>query len=138
MRTSAAVASDLVANTGLRSSSTISGKSLTSCETLTITSASASRFTGSPPRTPCSISAAWMPSSIEKASSRVAGARRKVMSFSTSTSTPPRPNATSLPNEPSVIEPTITSVPPLSICWTWTPSILASALYFLALARMVS
>ncbi len=39
---------------------------------------------------------------------------------------------------PSVIEPTITSVPPPSICWTWMPSILASALYFLALARMVS
>ena len=31
------------------------------------------------------------------------------MSFSTSTSTPPRPNATSLPNEPSVMEPTMTS-----------------------------
>ncbi len=60
--------------------------------------------------------AAWMPSSIDSASSLVAGARRKVMSFSTSTSTPPRPKATSLPNEPSVIEPMITSVPPTSIC----------------------
>ncbi len=116
MRTSAAMASFGVAKTGLRSSSTISGKSLTSCETLTITSASASRLTASPPRTPFSISAAWMPSSIDRASSRVAGASRKVMSFKTSTSTPPRPKATSLPNEPSVIDPTMTSVPPFSIC----------------------
>ena len=91
-------------------------------------SASASRLAGSPPRTPLSISAAWMPSSIDIASSLVAGARRKVTSFSTSTSTPPRPKATSLPNEPSVIEPMITSVPPISICCTCTPSILASAL----------
>ena len=60
------------------------------------------------------------------------------MSFSTSTSTPPRPNATSLPKLPSVTAPTITSWPPLSICCTWTPSILASALYFFALARIVS
>jgi hypothetical protein len=36
MRTSAAIASFLVANTGLRSSSTISWKSVTSCETLTM------------------------------------------------------------------------------------------------------
>ncbi|MGY3411403.1 hypothetical protein ACVWZV_007516 [Bradyrhizobium sp. GM5.1] len=60
------------------------------------------------------------------------------MSFRTSTSTPPRPKATSLPNEASVIDPTITSVPPASICCTWTPSILASDLYFLALERIVS
>ncbi|MGY4290566.1 hypothetical protein ACVWXO_009832 [Bradyrhizobium sp. LM2.7] len=101
-------------------------------------SASAMRLTGSLPRTPLRISCAWMPSSIESASSLVAGARRKVTSFRTSTSTPPSPKATSLPNEPSVIEPTITSVPPASICCTWMPSILASALYFLALERMVS
>ena len=65
------------------------------------------------PRTPFSISAAWMPSSIDSASSSVAGARRNVMSFSTSTSTPPRPNATSLPNEGSVTAPTMTSWPPV-------------------------
>ena len=100
-------------------------------------SAIASRLAGSLPRTPLSISWAWMPSSIDSASSLVAGARRKVMSFSTSTSTPPRPNATSLPNDPSVTAPMMTSWPPSSICWTWMPSILASALYFLALARMV-
>ena len=41
MRTSAAIALFVVANTGLRSSSTISGKSVTSCDTLTMTSASA-------------------------------------------------------------------------------------------------
>ena len=35
------------------------------------------------------------------------------MSFSTSTSTPPRPNATSLPKLPSVTAPTMTSWPPL-------------------------
>jgi hypothetical protein len=57
-----------------------------------------------------------MPSSIESASSRVTGARRKVMSFKTSTSTPPRPNATSLPKLPSVTAPMMTSWPPASIC----------------------
>ncbi len=138
MRTSAAIAPSLVANTGFRSISEISGKSLTSSLTPTMRLASASRLTASPPRTPFSISAAWMPSSIERASALVAGARRKVMSFSTSTSTPPRPNATSLPKLPSVTAPTITSWPPFSICCTWMPSILASALYFFALARMVS
>src|ERR1700749_643373 len=56
MRTSAATASALVAKTGLRSSSTISWKSLTSCETLTMISANASRLAGAPPRTPLSIS----------------------------------------------------------------------------------
>src|SRR6202165_3937388 len=104
IRTSAAIASFLVANTGLRSSSTISGKSLTSRDTLTMTSASAARSMGSPPRTPFSMSWAWMPSSIDNASSLVAGARRKVMSFSTSTSTPPRPKGRSLPTEPSGME----------------------------------
>src|SRR6266446_2532091 len=59
MRTSAAIASFLVANTGLRSSSTISGKSLTSCDTLMMMSASASRLTGSLPRTPFSMSWAY-------------------------------------------------------------------------------
>ena len=58
MRTSAAIAPLAVANTGFRSSSEISGKSLTSSLTRTIRLASASRFTGSPPRTPLSISAA--------------------------------------------------------------------------------
>ena len=138
MRTSAAIALALVANTGLRSISEISGKSVISLETLTMMSAMASRLAGSLPRTPFSISWAWMPSSIDSASSLVAGARRKVMSFNTSTSTPPRPKATSLPNDPSVTAPTMTSWPPSSICCTWMPSILASALYFLALARMVS
>ena len=101
-------------------------------------SASASRLTGSAPRTPLRISAAAMPSSIDKASSRVAGARRNVMSLSTSTSTPPRPKATSFPNEGSVTAPMMTSWPPVSICCTWTPSSLAVALYFLALAMMVA
>ncbi len=59
--------------------------------------ASASRLTGSAPRTPLRISPALMLSSIESASSWLVGARRKVMSFSTSTSTPPMPKATSLP-----------------------------------------
>ena len=107
MRTSAAIAPSSPANTGFRSISAISGKSLTSCDTRTMVSCSASRLTGSPPRTPLSISAAWMPSSIEAASSCVAGARRKVTSLSTSTSTPPMPKATSLPKLSSVIAPTI-------------------------------
>ncbi len=61
--------------------------------------ASASRFTGSLPRTPFRIDAAPMPSSIDSASAFVAGANRNVMSFSTSTRMPPNPNATSLPND---------------------------------------
>ena len=138
MRTSAAIAPSLLANTGFRSISEISGKSLTSWLTRTIRLDSASRFTGSLPRTPLSISAAWMPSSMEIASSRVAGARRNVMSLSTSTSTPPRPNATSLPKLPSVTAPTITSWPPLIICWICTPTMLALALYFFALAMIWS
>src|SRR6266540_3865817 len=73
------------------------------------------------------IAAAAMPSSIASAPSRVAGASRNVMSFSTSTSTPPRPNATSLPNDGSVTAPTITSWPPPSICWTCTPRMVAFA-----------
>ena len=55
----------------------------------------------------------------------VAGASRKVMSFSTSTRMPPRPKATSLPNAGSVTAPMMTSWPPASICCTWTPRISA-------------
>ena len=79
-----------------------------------------------------------MPSSIDSASSLVAGARRNVMSFSTSTSTPPMPNATSLPNDGSVTAPMITSCPPPIICCTCTPRMVALASYFLALATIVS
>ena len=132
------MAPSLLAKIGFRSISEISGKSLTSWLTRTIRLDSASRLIGSLPRTPLSISAAWMPSSMERASSRVAGARRKVMSLSTSTSTPPMPNATSLPKLLSVTAPTITSWPPLIICCTCTPTTRASALYFFALAMMVS
>jgi hypothetical protein len=138
MRTSAAMAPSLLANTGFRSSSAISGKSLTSWLTRTMVSPIASRLTASPPRTPLSISAAWMPSSMDMASSLVAGARRKVMSFNTSTSTPPRPKATSLPKLLSVMAPTITSWPPLIICCTCTPRIRASAWYFLAFSTICS
>ena len=127
MRTSAAVAVLAVANTGFKSSSAISGKSAINWETFSINAASVSRFTAGAPRTPFSISAAAMPSSIESASSREAGAKRKVMSFNTSTSTPPKPKATSLPNEGSVTAPTMTSCPPLSICCTCTPRSFALA-----------
>ena len=136
MRTSAAIAPAFDANTGLRSISAISGKSATSCDTLRITVASAVRLTGSEPRTPFSTAAAAMPSSIDSASSLVAGASRNVMSFITSTSTPPRPNATSLPNEGSVTAPMITSCPPPTICCTCTPRICAFLSYFFALARI--
>ncbi len=138
MRTSAAVAPLSSANTGLRSISAISGKSATSCETLRITPASAARFTPLAPRTPFRISAAAMPSSIDSASSFDAGASRNVMSFITSTSTPPRPNATSLPNDGSVTAPMITSCPPPTICCTWTPASSALRLYFLALLMIVA
>ena len=100
MRTSAAIAPLLVANTGFRSISEISGKSEISCDTFSINVASASRLTGSEPRTPFSISAAC--DAVEhrqRIVACVAGASRNVMSFITSTSTPPRPNATSLPND---------------------------------------
>ena len=60
------------------------------------------------------------------------------MSLSTSTRTPPRPKATSLPNTGSVTAPMITSWPPASICCTWTPRMFAFALYFFALAMTVS
>ncbi len=139
MRTSTAVAPFGVANTGFRSTSLISGKSVTSCETRSMIVASASRSTGCPPRTPLSISAAWMPSSIESASLREVGASRNVTSLSTSTSTPPSPNATSLPKLPSLTAPTITSCAPVgSICCTCTPVIVGSALYFFAFATIVS
>ncbi len=112
---------------------------MTSCETASIIAARASRSTGSAPRTPLSISAAWMPSSIESASSRVAGASRNVTSLSTSTSTPPRPNATSLPKLWSVTAPTMTSCAPVgSICCTWMPEICAAGSYRFALATIVS
>ncbi|MNL39597.1 hypothetical protein D3C87_1618830 [compost metagenome] len=137
IRTSAAMAPSLLANTGFRSSSEISGKSVTSCDTRSIMPASASRLAGSAPRTPLSTSAAAMPSSIDSASSLVAGAMRKVMSLSTSTSTPPRPKATSLPNDGSVTAPMMTSWPPVIICCTCTPMISALALYFLAFSTMV-
>ena len=133
IRASTAVAPSLVAKIGFRSISWISGKSAIMFETATTTLASASRSTGSAPRTPRSTSAAWMPSSIESASSVLAGARRKVTSFSTSTRTPPSPKATSLPKLGSVTAPTITSCAwPVSICWTWTPSTLALGAWPLA------
>ncbi len=61
------------------------------------------------------------------------------MSLSTSTSTPPRPNATSLPKLWSLTAPTITSCAPVgSICCTCTPLTTAPALYFFAFATIVS
>src|SRR3978361_469692 len=54
--TESRVAPCLLANTGFRSISEISGKSLTSWLTRTIRLDSASRLTGSLPRTPLSIS----------------------------------------------------------------------------------
>ena len=60
------------------------------------------------------------------------------MSLSTSTRMPPRPNATSLPNEGSVTAPMMTSCPPCSICWIWTPSRWAFGSYFFALAMIVA
>ena len=77
-----------------------------------------------------------MPSIIESASSVLVGASRKVTSLSTSTRTPPRPNATILPKVWSVTEPMITSWPSVSICCTWTPRISASALYAFALSMI--
>ncbi len=67
----------------------------------------------------------------------LAGARRNVTSFVTSTSTPPNPNATTLPKLGSVTAPTMTSRP-AAICCTWMPSIRALRLYFLALAVIVA
>ena len=99
--------------------------------------ASTSRLAGSAPRTPRRISAAAIPSIIDSAVSVVAGASRNVTSLSTSTSTPPSPNATTLPKVSSVTVPTITSWPELSSCCTWTPTIRASAWYALALSMMV-
>ncbi len=136
MRTSAAIAPAFAANTGFRSISTISGKSDTSCDTPRIMPASAVRLTGSDPRTPFRTSAAAMPSSIDSASSFDAGASRNVTSFITSTSTPPSPKATSLPNDGSVTAPMITSCPPPTICCTCTPRICALRSYFLALAMI--
>ena len=52
MRTSAAMAPLLVANTGFRSISEISGKSVISCETFWISVASELRSTAAAPRTP--------------------------------------------------------------------------------------
>ena len=68
----------------------------------------------------------------------VAGARRNVMSFSTSTRTPPRPNATSLPNAGSVTAPMITSWPPCEhLLHLHAERCFALALYFFALAMIV-
>ena len=79
-----------------------------------------------------------MLSSIDSASVADAGASRNVMSFITSTSTPPKPNATSLPNEGSVTAPMITSSPPPAICCTCTPRRSALRSYFFALAMIVA
>ena len=51
---------------------------------------------------------------------------------------PPRPNATSLPNDGSVTAPMMTSWPPMIICCTCTPCRLALASYFFALAMIVA
>jgi hypothetical protein len=100
--------------------------------------ASALRSTPLAPRTPLRIGAALTSSSIDSASGFDAGARRNVTSCSTSTSTPPRPKATSLPKLGSVTAPTITSWPPPTICCTCTPCSTALRLYFFALATIVS
>lgn len=123
---SAAMAPWGVAITGFRSTSAISGKSVTSWETRRICSATAHRSTARAPRTPRRISAARIESSIDAASSAVTGASRKVTSFSTSTNTPPSPKATTFPKAGSVTAPTMTSWPGGSICCTCTPSIRAS------------
>ena len=79
-RTSTAVAPPGVANTGFRSTSASCGKSETRSETRWMRPASASRSTGSAPRTPRSTSAAAIPSSMDSASSLLVGASRKVTS----------------------------------------------------------
>ena len=79
-----------------------------------------------------------MLSSIDSASSFVAGASLNVASFSTSTRMPPKPKATSLPKDGSVTAPMITSCPPCNICCTCTPASVALSLYFFALAMIVA
>lgn len=66
---------------------------------------------------------------MDSASSASTGASRNVTSLSTSTSTPPSPNATTLPNVGSVTAPTMTSSPCGSSSWICTPSIRAAASY---------
>lgn len=125
---SAATALVGVAITGLRSTSAISGKSATSWDTRRICSATAHRSTAGAPRTPRRISAARIESSMDSASSASSGASRNVTSLRTSTSTPPRPKATTFPKVGSVTAPTMTSCPLGSSSWICTPSIRASAL----------
>jgi len=124
---SAATAPSGVAITGLRSTSAISGKSATSWDTRRICSATAHRSTPACPRTPRRISAERIESSMDSASSASTGASRKVTSLSTSTSTPPSPNATTFPNVGSVTAPTMTSCPFGSSSWICTPAIRAPA-----------
>ena len=137
-RTSTAVAPAGVANTGFKSSSAIAGWSSTSCPTLQIRSTKASLSTPGWPRTPSRMAVPAISSNMAAACSRVVGASRKVTSRSTSTSTPPKPNATSLPKVGSVTAPTITSCAAASCFCTSTPSTRASGWRPLAAAMMSS
>ncbi len=94
-------------------------------DTATISSASALVSTAGRPRLPRSQGAKPTRSSISSASAAGMGARAKVTSRESSTSVPPRPNATRLPKVGSRVAPTMTSSPGPAMAWTRTPSSLA-------------
>jgi hypothetical protein len=73
---------------------------------------------------------------IAIASLRVMGAILKQTSFMTSAKMPPSPNRIAGPNSGSWVTPTMTSVPPLTMAWTSTPSIGAPGLWHPALATI--
>ena len=91
-----------------------------------MTSATASRLTGAPPRAPCSSGSPRSSPSIRLTSAASTGSRRRLVSFSTSTQIPPRPTASTGPNAGSTVTPASSSAPPVRIGVTSTPSTLAS------------
>ena len=62
---------------------------------------------------------------MRSTSAASAGSSRRLVSFSTSTQIPPRPTASTGPNAGSMVTPASSSVPPVRIGVTSTPSMTA-------------
>ena len=90
-----------------------------------MTSASASRSAGRLPRAPRSSALPRSSASIRFTSPGSTGSTRRLVSWSTSTQTPPRPTARTGPKVGSTVTPAISSTPPERIGLTRTPSIRA-------------
>src|SRR5690606_216867 len=113
---------------GLISSVRRAGPSRVAAAAIAVTTpATRSRSTGRAPRAPVSTAAPRSSPSIRRTCASSTGSSRSATSCSTSTNTPPRPTASTGPNDGSTVTPTKSSVARGRIGLTSTPSTAAVA-----------